>query len=205
MTPELKKPKSGEEKKLAEALKSKLIKDASLEEIKEMLRFVMVKIGMRAQNWPNDLEKVILHQHIVENFGGNNLEEIRLAFEMGIAGKLRFHENESIVPFENFSCLYFSSVMNAYRNWSSEAYNQVKKEVEVKLEQKIFSQEELDDSAREDVERNYQMFLRRIELKNIDINKSILFKDGLISLTETVFEFFTRKALAGLENIYKRQ
>lgn len=199
---ELKKQASGEEQRLQIALKSKLIKDATLEEVKEVLRLVMVKIGLRAQNWPNDMEKVILHQHIVENFGGNTVDEIRLAFEMGMAGKLTFGNGESIIPFENFSCLYFSTVMNAYRNWSAETYKTLP--TENPKVQKIFSQDELDDGYREDAERLYQMLKRGFTLKNPEAVKDILVKDKLIPESMRVVDFFFQKMENGATNIYRK-
>lgn len=80
----------------------------------------MVKVGLRATNFPNALEKEILLKHIQENYGGHTVAEIRLAFEMAIAGKLEVDAN----CYENFSCLYFSNVMNAYRKWAKEEYKE---------------------------------------------------------------------------------
>lgn len=84
-----------------------------------------------------------------------------------------------------------------------------------KPEQKIFTQEELDDSAREDAERQYQMFLRGYELVNPEISKQILVADGLMKDcetyenglrkdAETVIDFFKRRLNAGALNIYKK-
>lgn len=70
------------------------------------------------------------------------------------------------------------------------------------LEQKIFTQEELDDSAREDAERQYQGFLKGFELKGLPINEAILKKDGLLKDGESVLDFFKRRALKGSLNIY---
>lgn len=89
-----------------------------MDEIKEVLKFVMVKVGLRSQNWPNDLEKIVLVDHIQENFGGHHLTEIKLAFDLAIARKIEVEVN----CYENFSCLYFTNIMLAYRRWSSEAY-----------------------------------------------------------------------------------
>lgn len=105
------------------ALEDKKVKDAPLEDLKEVLRMAMVKVGLRAENWPEGEEKDVLHNHIIENYGNHTAAEIRLAFEMGLANKLPFKDNESIVPYENFSCMYFSSVMNAYREWAKNAKN----------------------------------------------------------------------------------
>lgn len=47
---------TGESRKLILALKTKLIKESSFDEVKDVLRKVMVKVGMRANNLPNDLD-----------------------------------------------------------------------------------------------------------------------------------------------------
>lgn len=181
------------------ALTSTLIKDADFEQIKEVLRFIMIKVGLRAQNFPNDLEKLILIQHIQENFGGNTLEEIRLAFDMAIGQKL---EIESANCYENFSCVYFSMIMNAYRKWSTEAFRTLP--TEVPKEQKIFSQDELDDGYREDAERLYQMFLKGFSLKNPEVSRYILVKDGFFA-EGSVVGFFSKRMDDGAKNIYVKK
>lgn len=71
--------------------------------------------------------------------------------------------------------------------------------------QKIFTQQELDDSAREDAERQYQLFLKGSQLKGLEFNKSILEKDGLISENELVLDFFKRWLSRGHSNIYVKK
>ncbi len=191
-TQELKPLKIGEEEKLALALKSKSIKDSSFDEVKEVLRFVMMKVGLRAQNLPNDLEKVVLYEHIVSNYSGHTLEEIKVAFDMAISGKLDFTDGQSAVCYENFSCLYFSTIMNAYEKWAAQAHRAA---IEPKLpipEQRIMSQEELDNSAREAVQTQYRSFIKGGEIINPEINKEILAKDGLLKEGEKVVDFYKR-------------
>lgn len=83
---------------------------ATEEEIRQALRYAMVKIGLRGQNFPKDIEKILLIQHVYDNFGENRIDEIKLAFDWGIEGRL----DEDINCFENFSCLYFTRIMRAY-------------------------------------------------------------------------------------------
>jgi hypothetical protein len=161
----------------------------------------MVKLGLRAQNLPNDLEKLVLVQHIQENFGGNNLDEIRLAFDMAIAGKLDLKSDE-VKCYENFSCVYFSLIMNAYRKWSAEEYRQVAMKVEPLPPQRIFTQDELDDGEREDVERQYTAYLKGYDLKGIEFNKRIALKDGLVSEHETIIDLFRRAVEKEWPHIY---
>jgi hypothetical protein len=94
------------------------VKNSRQEDLKEVLRLIMVKVGLRANNWPKDEEKAVLLHHIITNYGGHTPKEILLAFEMGIRGELDVEMNH----YENFSCLYFSNVMNAYREYAKEAY-----------------------------------------------------------------------------------
>lgn len=89
----------------------------------------MLKVGIRQANIPNNEEKAILIDHILTEFSGHTCAEIKVAFEMAIAGKLEDIDSKGNVStldatcYENFSCLYFSKIMNSYRSWAKEAYN----------------------------------------------------------------------------------
>lgn len=124
---EWKQPVTGEENKFIEALKSNTITKSTVEELKQVLRLVMVKVGLRAQNFPTDGEKQVLLEHIISQYGNHTPEEIKLAFDMAIIGKLDIEE-KNVVCYENFSCLYFSNIMNAYRKWARETHSQLKKD-----------------------------------------------------------------------------
>ena len=195
---------NGDTNKLALAVKSKTIKECSFEEVKEVLRKVMMKVGLRAANLPNDLEKLVLYEHILTNYGGNRLNEISLAFDFAIKGELADGDGVAIDAncYENFSCLYLSRIMNAYRHWSRQEIKFVSSTT--KEEQKIFTQAELDDYAREDSEWQYQMFLKGLPLTYPESNDKILKQDGLLKEGELVMEFFLRRATAGAEHIYSR-
>jgi hypothetical protein len=110
-----------------------------------------------------------------------------------------------VKAFENFTAIYFSQIMNSYRRWAVQEFRQNVKTIDPPPPQRIFTQEELDDGAREDVERQYQAFLRKMELKATEFNRSILAKDGLLREGETTVEFFTRRAAAGSANIYEKK
>ena len=92
------------------AILSRKIKDSSEEEIRQVLRYAMVKIGLRGANFPVNLEKVLLINHVRQNFHDNTVEEIKIAFDWAIQGRLKVEVN----CYENFSCLYFTNIMNAY-------------------------------------------------------------------------------------------
>lgn len=81
----------------------------------------MVLIGLRAQNYPDEIETQILTNFITENYGGHTPPEIKLAFEMAITRKL----NVDSKCYENFSVAYFVSIMEAYREWAKEQIKQL--------------------------------------------------------------------------------
>lgn len=202
--PELKPCVNGSTQKLAVAIQSKLIKECSFEEVKEVLRKVMMKVGLRAQNLPNDLEKLVLYEYIQTNYGGHRLNEISLAFDFAINGELADGDGVAIDAncYENFSCLYFAKIMNAYRFWSKQEVKYISPTT--KEEQKIFTQDELDDYAREEAEWTYQMFLKGLEITYPEGIRPILVKDGLIKEGELVTDLFKRRLEKQILNLYKK-
>lgn len=103
---------------------------------------IMNKLGIRAQNLPGPEDFNVLVQHVVSNFGKHTVPEILLAFDMALAGQLPVEAN----CYENFSCLYFSGIMNAYREWAAEAYKHVVKDAPKALPQ---PNEDISDEAME--------------------------------------------------------
>lgn len=112
------------QQKFITALSSKQISQCAHEEIKEPLRLAMIKVGLRAQNWPNDIEKLVLVEHTQTHFGRNKISEIVLAFDLAIAGQLDLPVDE-VKCYENFSCLYFSTIMNSFIRWATQEYRQI--------------------------------------------------------------------------------
>jgi len=201
---ELTKPVHGDTKKFVLALSSQLIKESTIEQIKDVLRKVLYKLGVRANNWPNEIEQLVLYEHFVETYGGHRLNEVPLAFDMAIKGSLCDRDGVVVDAncYENFSCLYVSKIMNAYRFWSESEYRVLP--TKSPEPQRIFNQDELDDYAREDAEWQYQMFIKNLEITYPESLQPILKKDGLIKDGEMVMDFFKRKADALLEHIYTR-
>lgn len=170
----------------------------NVEPIKAALRFSMVLVGLRAANFPNEEEKLVLIEYIKKYYGGHTAAEIKLAFEMAVAGKL---DIEQVSCYENFTPLYFSSIMNAYREWAKAESKGVKEEVQ----QKIYTGEELDNLHRADVEAFYQRCLNGIrppdELPEYYLN--ILIKDGYMAEgSDDLHGFFAYWIGRGYRNIY---
>lgn len=197
--PAVHKPSKIGETHLQIALKSGLIKNDT-EGLMKVLKYVMLLVGMRANNLPDDLEKQVLINFIQSNYGGHTVSEIRLAFELAINGQLEL-KTEDVKSYENFSVLYFSTIMNAYRIWSAQEYKQTIKEPPPA--QRIFTEQELDDQWREDVEMFYQRLLRGWQPEVIpDYFKAILVKDGLMKQEEDIVQFFITRGDKEVKNIY---
>lgn len=99
------------------------------EDIKQVLRYVMVLVGLRGQNLPSEEERFVLLNFIRSNFGNQTPEEIKLAFDWAVSGKLGIDAK----CYENFSCEYFGRIMKAYIDMANEETRTVKKEEEIVL------------------------------------------------------------------------
>lgn len=121
---ELPAPRSGDPGTLAIALQGTPLRDADYGEYKEAMLYAMVKVGLRSENFPAAQEKALLYGHVRKEYGNHTPAEVKLAFDMAISGRLDI-KPEQVVCYENFSCLYFSLIMNAYRKWSSEEFKQI--------------------------------------------------------------------------------
>jgi hypothetical protein len=102
------------------------IRRRSEEDLKEVLRYVMVLVGLRGNNMPTDEEKYVILNFIRLNFGNQTPEEIRLAFEYAISGKFEIDAK----CYENFSCEYFGRIMKAYIDFSRNEVKVKPKEIE---------------------------------------------------------------------------
>lgn len=103
-----------------------------VETLKEALRQVFFLIGLRAEQIPADEEKGFLIQYIVENYGGHTADELTLAFKMAIQGVLKI-EQKKIECYGIFSPMYFTAIMDAYRDWAREQIKLLPKPIEKKL------------------------------------------------------------------------
>ena len=84
------------------------------EDLKQVLRYAMVLVGLRGNNMPTEEEKFVLLNFIRSNFGNQTPEEIKLAFDWAVSGKL----NVDAKCYENFSCEYFCRIMKAYIDYA---------------------------------------------------------------------------------------
>lgn len=166
-----------------------MIKDTHEADVSVVLKYVMIKVGLRAQNFPSKEEKAVIVDHIYQNYPGNTIGELRLAFDMAIVGDLNLKQ-EDAKCYENFSCAYISTIMNAYLEWAKEEFKQTVKEEPPPM--KILNDFELDNLRRQWTEEFYQR-LKAGAVENIpQYCQEILSKDGFIGEGETIVGFFVR-------------
>jgi hypothetical protein len=129
------------------------VRARSQEDLKEVLRYCMVLVGLRGANMPTDEEKFVLLNFIRDNFGNQTPEEIRLAFEYAIAGKFEIDAK----CYENFSCEYFGRIVKAYIDF---ARNEVKvKPKELEEAKPVPSDDELKKMAIDNANFHRQMLI----------------------------------------------
>lgn len=124
--PEQKGLESGEVSLLMQTVRNdqrikKLFEDGNIDDIVQALRYSQMLVGMRKANLPSKEETLTLLNFIATYYSGHTSKEIRLAFEMAVAGHF---PGLDVRVYENFSVQYFASIMNAYRKWSAETYRQ---------------------------------------------------------------------------------
>ena len=96
------------------------------EDLKQVLRYAMVLVGLRGNNMPTEEEKFVLLNFIRSNFGNQTPEEIKLAFELAVSGKFEIDAK----CYENFSCEYFGRIMKTYIDYARQETITVVKEIE---------------------------------------------------------------------------
>lgn len=85
-------------------------------DLKQVLRYSMLLVGLRANNMPTEEESFVLINFIQTNFANVTIAEIKLAFDMAVSGKLGIDAK----CYENFSCEFFGRIMAKYLEFSAQ-------------------------------------------------------------------------------------
>lgn len=85
-------------------------------DLKQVLRYSMLLVGLRANNMPTEEESFVLINFIKTNFANVTIAEIKMAFDMAVAGKLGIDAK----CYENFSCEFFGRIMAKYLEFSAQ-------------------------------------------------------------------------------------
>jgi len=122
-------PKTSEQVKFELAISKPRIINEPIETLKESLRQIFFLVGLRAEQIPADEEKGFLIQYIAENYGGHTADEVTLAFKMAIQGALKI-DYKDVKCYGIFSPMYFTTIMDAYRDWAREQIKLLPKPIE---------------------------------------------------------------------------
>jgi len=114
--------------RFALAVREPAIKDQDEEELKKALRYVFMVVGIRGQNIPTGVDKEFLHNYIRTHYGNHTPSEIRQAFDMAVQGLLDI-DSRDVRCYENFSVMYFATIMKAYRIWAAEQSRKLEQSV----------------------------------------------------------------------------
>lgn len=175
------------------ALKSLKVGQSTDEEIKTVLRCSMLLVGIRAANIPQDEEKKFLVDFIKKHYSNYTTEEIRVAFEMAVAGKLELGK-DGAKCYENFSCEYFGRIMRAYRLWADDEIKFIESKQKEVLSLPIAKQtpEEIVEfwlnEWKESKTKNYLLFGGFVQVYDIiekEIDLTIDQKNAIVSKVRT--------------------
>lgn len=131
-------------------------KNAQLADVEDMFKVIFVLAGVKKQHIPNQLESLLLYEHLVKQYGNHTLDEMKLAFELAISGELEMPMNE-IKTYDNFSVMYVSKILDYYRLWAREKYYRLEHHIDPPKENKLLLEEK--PNWGEAIEKSYQHFL----------------------------------------------
>ena len=113
----LKHLKTGKEHSLAVAhFEESNLLQSSEEDIKMVLRRVILLLGIKKESFPSDIQKGLILEFLKENYSFLTVSEIKNAFELAIMGKL----GVSSTSYQSFNCEYICSILNAYKRYIQE-------------------------------------------------------------------------------------
>jgi hypothetical protein len=140
--------------------------------LRNALQYVFALVGLRSV--PVGPEKEFLHQYILRNYAGHTPAEIQLAFDMAVQGKLDIDPKE-VKCYENFSVIYFATIMRAYRVWACEQARRLER-----LEPPVDPTPTTEQLDKIDAEfRDYlfnQSFLKLMELNQLPTTLTTLYQ-----------------------------
>jgi cytidine deaminase len=145
--------KSGnkEEVELFEALQSPRLKELdTLQPISDTLKYIIVLVGIRADNMPTAIEKQILLEFLKEEFPNMTTGEILQAFKMFASGKLEQYLKKDFGHFQNLSAMFVSEVIKAYLKYINE------RRIKVNLLAKIEEEKKQEPTQKEKDKMNHE-------------------------------------------------
>jgi len=99
---------------IQKAIQSKTIFDAEPYEIGQRLAQIYIIVGLRTQHLPSKEIDLFIIQFIKKNYPTRKLDELVVAFEMGVKGDL---DIDDVKVYDQFTIEYLCRIMNAYSSW----------------------------------------------------------------------------------------
>lgn len=126
---------------IAQSKGSKLIQDSTDEEIKQALAKIFLLVGLRKQHFPNGFELDFIVSNIRKLYPHRTIFDLTNAFELGLRKEIDVELN----CYDQFTLIYLSNIMDAYRKYLVSAYNELPVEHPKQIEYKMTKEEKLAD------------------------------------------------------------
>lgn len=120
---------------------SKLLHDCSDDEIKQALAKIFLLVGLRKQHFPNGFELDFIVSNIRKLYAHRTIFDLTNAFELGLRKEIDVELN----CYDQFTLIYLSNIMDAYRKYLVNAYNELPVEQPKQIEYKMTKEEKLAD------------------------------------------------------------
>lgn len=134
---------------------------------------------------------------LIENYGMLNVEEIEYAFRSG--GTVVKDWGKSM------NLALIDEVLIPYLNKRFDLSASEERQKSEPPQQVIYTDAQLDDQQREDIEHFYQRLLKgQIPYRIPEYFKGMLVKDGLMKPDEYIENFLSHRLNNGIQNIYKK-
>lgn len=156
------------------ALSGILISEASDKLLAEKMAMVYLLLGLRGKHLPSELEASVIFSYLRTEYGHKTLDELGLAFRLAIKGELDL-KPEDVKVYDQFTVLYLSTIMEAYRKWLLKQNQTVP---EKKLELPAATEKLTDDEILDYTRKAYQA-----------TNNPLLIPKGVWRIVKTRIEF----------------
>lgn len=93
------------------SIESETIKHCDTNKLEQLMAYLYTLCGF--EKMPSETQDMVLINFIRNNFSDITLDEIKLAFELGVSGET----GVNMKHYHNFNAIYFSDVINAYKTY----------------------------------------------------------------------------------------
>lgn len=95
--------------------------------VREALIYAYALVGLKPDKYPTGIERDLLHNFILDTYGGMVADEIKEAFRMAVAGKF---EGVDTICYQTFSPEYLGRIMSAYWKFRTLELRKSQKKIE---------------------------------------------------------------------------